>query len=180
MADDPRDPGWGPAIHAVTRLMIPLARGGVRAPLTVLRAMFPAFVAALAMLAVVILALGETDGEMAPGAAVAFLAAVAGLDTALVAVFRGRPLLPPEPETIAAAYRTSVLLRVAYAELTALVGFVLYFYTGTPSTYFLGVTLSLPGYLMAAPSAGDVSRHQERLNQAGVGLDLMGALTDPS
>ena len=174
MARDPRDPGWGPSRRLASRLF--LAGDIPRLPIITLRAVFLAFVAFVGILVVVRVLIGESDGDMQSGTAVTVLVAFAALETSLVAVHRTRPLIGDEPEDFAVAYRTSMLLRMAYAESTALAGFVLSFLTGDPITSVVGAGLSLPGYLLAAPTAGDVARHQERLTETGTGVDLMAAL----
>ncbi|HSM01790.1 MAG TPA: hypothetical protein VK960_05010 [Acidimicrobiia bacterium] len=171
---DPRDPGWEPSRRLVASFF--LARDVPRLPIVTLRAIYLAFVAALGVFVLIRLLIGDSDGDMQPGTAWAVLVIIAGLETALVAMHRTRPLIGDEPEEFAAAYRTSVILRLAYAESIALTGFVLSFLTGEPVSFYGAIALSLPAYLLAAPTAGDIARHQERVAETGVGVDLMAAL----
>lgn len=147
-----------------------------RLPIIILRALFLALVASLGVFVVIRVLIGRGDGDMQPGTALTVLVAIAALETSLVAMHRTRPLIGDEPEDYAAAYRTSVILRLAYAESIALAGFVLSFLTGEPTTFYIGIALSLPAYLLASPTGGDVARHQEQIADSGFGVDLMAAL----
>jgi hypothetical protein len=174
MARDPRDPGWGPSRRLVSAFF--LARDVPRFPIITMRAVYLAFVGVLVVLVIVRSLIGSRDGDLQAGTAWAVLVVIAALQTSLVAMHRTRPLIGEEPEDFAAAYRTSMILRLAYAESIALAGFVLSFLTGDPVTFYAGLALSLPAYLLAAPTAGDVTRHQEQVADSGVGVDLMAAL----
>lgn len=141
-----------------------------------MRAIYLAFIAGLGVFVVVRLLIGSRDGDLQSGTALAVLIVIAALQTSLVAAQRRRPLIGEEPEDFAAAYRTSVILRLACSESIALTGFVLSFLTGDPVTFYAGLALSVPAYLLAAPTGGDVARHQEQIAGSGVGVDLMAAL----
>lgn len=171
---DQRDPGWGPSRRLVSSFFV--ARDVPRLPIILLRALFLAFVAGLGVFVVIRVLIGSGDGDLQPGTAWAVLIVIAALQTSLVAAHRRRPLIGEEPEDFAAAYRTSVILRLAYAESVALTGFVLSFLTGDPFTFYAGLALSVPAYLLAAPTGGDVARHQEQIADSGFGVDLMAAL----
>jgi hypothetical protein len=171
---DPRDPGWAPARRLVSRLF--RAGDAPRLPIVTIRAIYLAFLVLLAILVVVRFGIGSGDGDMQPGTAFTVLVALAALETSMVFATRRRPIGGTEPEDFVATYRASVILRLAYAESIALAAFVLSFLTGDPMTFYAGVALSVPAYLLAAPTGRDITRQQEQVTDAGVGVDLMAAL----
>jgi len=169
---DPRDPGWGPSRRLASSLF--LTREVPRLPIITMRAIYVAFVAVLALLVPIRVLIGGGDGDMQSGTAFTVLVAIAALETSMVFVSRNRALVGTEPEDFAAAYRSSMMLRLAYAESIALAGFVLSFLTGDTVTFFSAIALSVPAYGLAAPTGADISRYQGQVT--GVGVDLMAAL----
>ena len=169
---DPRDPGWGPSRRLVSTFF--LARDVPRLPIVVVRAIYLAFLAFLAVLVVIRVLVSGGEGDMASGTALTVLVVIAALEVSTSFAWRKRPLIGTEPEDFAAAYRSSVLIRLAYAESIALAGFVLSYLTGDPLTFYWSIALSAPVYALAAPTGADITRYQD--NAAGVGVDLMAAL----
>jgi len=169
---DPRDPGWGPSRRLASSFF--LTRDLPRLPIIRIRAVYLAFIAFLGVLVVIRLLVAGGDGDMQSGTALTVLVVIAALEVSTSFAWRKRPLIGTEPEDFAAAYRTSVLIRLAYAESIALAGFVLSYLTGDPSTFFWSIALSAPAYALAAPTGADITRYQGQA--AGVGVDLMAAL----
>lgn len=176
MTDDPRDPGWGPALGQALRRLVPVRRfeGGT---LILLRTLFLAFLIAPAFILLLLLFIGESEPGFSTTLALAILIAIAAVNTSIIGVIRNLPLKGSSAAEIAGGYRSTMFIRVALAEMIALVGFVLFFVTGSLTTYLAGYLLSLAGYAMSAPTAGDIARYQEGLNSRGVSVDLLGTLT---
>ena len=169
---DPRDPGWGPSRRLASSFF--LTREVPRLPIITVRALYLAFIGGLVLRVVIRTVFSSGGGDMDPGAAFTVLVAIAALETSMVSVARKRALIGTEPEDYAASYRASVILRLAYAESIALAGLVLSYLTDDPVTLYLGMVLSVPAYVLAAPTGADVARYQEQIT--GVGVDLTAAL----
>ena len=71
-----------------------------------------------------------------------------------------------------------MFLLIAYGLLPAMTAFVLAFFGDSLTIYLTGLLLSLPGLVLAAPTAGAIDRLQERLYRDGNDIDLLGALTE--
>jgi len=176
MADDGRDPGWGPAARNAWKGMVPASATRRLDGLSSLRLFYVATLLALLLIGLVLWFMGPGEERLDRGTALVILATVAAVGTSIVGMIRSRPLRGSGPGAVAGAYRARTFVRIAVAEWIALLGFVLFFFTGTSMTYLVAVTLAVPAYAMAAPTAGDIARHQEGLNEHGIGIDLLGAL----
>jgi hypothetical protein len=144
--------------------------------LTILRTLFVAFGLALAIALVVIPMVPAGERRIAPSTALVVIAAAAATSISVAGVLKRRPLRGTTSAAVAGSYRVTFFLLLALAEAVAALAVVSYFLGGSVGTYFLGIGLALPGYAMAAPTTGDIARHQERLNQRGAGADLLGGL----
>jgi len=175
MSDDPRDPGWGSAFSQVARRLIPVLRTSGD-PLTILRTLYLSFWVALVLI-LWILSFLEADGDsLSPGAGFAIVTGLAAVNTSIVAIVRTRPLTGFTPDELAGAYRSSMFIRLAIAESIAMVGLVLFFVTGSLAVYGLAALLTIPGFLLAAPTSGDIAMHQRLLDERGENVDLFGTL----
>ena len=85
--------------------------------------------------------------------------------------------LPCDSEAaLAAAYRSRFFLRIAFADTTAVVGFVGAF-SGTGSwVYYAAVLMALPALLRAAPTRSALVRDQDELTARGCNLSLVAAI----
>jgi len=90
--------------------------------------------------------------------------------------FHRRPLPQGTPSQIAASYRTFTVLKSVLAMAPAVFAFVTGFAFDTLLPYLVALVFAVPGLAVAAPTAADIARRQEELNQQS-DVDLLGALT---
>ncbi|NNC93620.1 MAG: hypothetical protein HKN80_14140 [Acidimicrobiia bacterium] len=169
---DQCDPGWGKALR-LTRPLGSARRSSRRAPdgITAARVVFLSFPAALILISVALLLI-DPDFEVTTLPAV-IVAAATATGLAGITIVNGRTL---DCEDAATAYRTSMFLKTALAEVPVLAGFVLFFLDGTYLTFLLGVVISIPSFWLAAPRGADIDRRQQQLHDAGCMVDLWEAL----
>lgn len=148
--------------------------------LMVLRALFAAVVAAVVAIGVAVAILGDMkEGDDEPtGVALAIVAGV-GCLTLLLRRVVSRPLDPSSPASLAASYRTRLILRLAVAESAALIAFAIGMSLGPWWVYYLGAAFAFVGMAMAAPTQRNLGRDQDALSLAGHELSLLDALSGP-
>jgi hypothetical protein len=122
-----------------------------------------------------VLVVGDLDGTVAPTTYAAGLVP-AGILTLLAPQLMRRPLDCTSDISLAAAYRTMFFLRIAFAESTALFGFVGTFVTDARWMYFVGAAFTAVGMARAAPTRGSFGRMQAELDDAGCHRSLVSAL----
>jgi hypothetical protein len=88
----------------------------------------------------------------------------------------GRPLPCDSDHKLATAYRARMFMRIAYAESTALFGFVAAFLTSSGWAYYVCVLFSLPGLMRAAPTNAALIREQDELTARGCDRSLVAAI----
>ena len=174
------DPGWGPVIRKLPLLLIPVV-GMTRLSkepngLLAMRILWVVFVNAIVLIGVVVLLLGdELDGVLNPSLALAA--------TVMVGVFAqlAGPRLVRGPDLLSAAafaptFQRWFFSRVAFAEVAALFGFVMFILSGSGLVYALGAVIALAGMIDAAPGARRLATLQKQADDEGSGLDVLGAL----
>ena len=87
-----------------------------------------------------------------------------------------RPLPCDSDAKLAAGFKARMFPRVAYAESTALFGFVAAFITRSSWVYYVCALLAVPGLLRAAPTRAALVRAQDDLDARGCGRSLVAAL----
>ena len=177
------DPGWRPALGGLAWGLVPgLAirrarrRGGDA--LVVLRGLFLSFCAAVALVGVVVVLLSSGEGldGSADGTTVGIGVALAGFVLLLASAWR-RPLDGSSDATLAESYRRRFFLRMAFAEAAALLGFAGFILSGNPAVYAGGAAFTAIGFVLMAPSAGNLARDQEAVrDRLGTGHSLIRAL----
>lgn len=189
LLDRRADPGWGPVFAGLgwfvpglqQRRMRRLRERGGFDGLLQLRSLLLAFVDAVVLIGVVVaFGLADTgagpDPRIRPAAAIVVAVGAAGV---AVAARLERPLDCSGDGALAGSYRSEFFLRVAAAEVPALAGFVAVMVVGPAWLYFLGAPFSLAGFALAAPSARNLARAQDRLRLQGCARSLVAALRDP-
>lgn len=180
---DERDPGWFSAGTFLWMLVpaVGLRRASREAAnaLQHVRLVFTSF--ALSLVLIGLVAVLQTSGE---GVEESVSGAVAGIVVAAVGVLSllaPRIVAPPldcsSTETLVAGYRTRFFLRMAFANVAALVGFVGVFLSGEWWPYPLGAAFTAIGMARLAPTRRNLERDEESLIAAGCGRSLMEALT---
>jgi F0F1-type ATP synthase membrane subunit c/vacuolar-type H+-ATPase subunit K len=163
------DPGWRPALGGLAWGLVPgmairRARRSGGGGLVVLRGLFLSFCAAIALVGLVVLVLSAGEGieQGADGTTVAIAVAVAGVVLLVASAWR-RPLDGSSEQALAQSYRRRFFLRMAFAEAAALLGFVGFILTGNPAIYLVGAAFTVVGFVLLAPTAGNLARDQEAL-----------------
>jgi hypothetical protein len=182
------DPGWRDAwvgllwIPTVFFLKWRLRRTKLPT-LLLLRGMWVMFAGALILIGCIRAALGTQEPSWSASSAVrAGLAIMAiGLAEQLV-LWKWKVLEPPmacpEAGSPAGYYLTRFFLRVAFANVPFLFGFVLSFTTGRWWLILFGALPSLAGYAHAAPTRRAIEREQRDLWDRGCTGDLLTALLE--
>jgi F0F1-type ATP synthase membrane subunit c/vacuolar-type H+-ATPase subunit K len=177
----PTDPGWG-GVKGLLLSLVPVIvqRKSGGDPLVVLRRVFLSFCTALVLIMVVVAVVVDTDekrtADMSVAAGVA-ITAVTGI-AALIATrfFADRPLECADAPVLANSYRTRFFMRMAFAETTALLGFVLSFVAQSPLPYVVALPFSSVGFWWAAPTARNLARDQAQLTTSECTCNLLAAL----
>ncbi len=175
------DPGWQWSWRTLV-VFVPVV--GVRAatrtagdPLQNLRNIFSSFCAAVVVMGVVVLILGDLDPAQADRPGLSVPVVVIGSAVALVLQrLLPRPLDGSGPETLAASYRSRLFLRIALAETCALIGFVSFVAFGPPWVYAIGLVGALVGLRFAAPTRANLRADQDALGLAGSSVSLVASL----
>lgn len=174
------DPGWRPVLKVLPTLMIPFF--GMRtmtmqdSGLQATRLLWLVFVNAIVLLWVPVLALGATDGApVSVGVGVGVTVAVGvGL---LVASLRFAPSIDGSSETeLARSFQRLTLIRIAFAEAAAIVGFICFLLTGSWVVYGTGFVIALVGMWLAAPRRPVLASLQDDLHTSGSELHLIRVL----
>jgi F0F1-type ATP synthase membrane subunit c/vacuolar-type H+-ATPase subunit K len=173
-----KDPGWGPSL----RTLVPFSgvrRRRTRAdPITATRAMFLAYVNALILFGFV---LAFDSPFHSKGRGVGWAVAIAALALCNLVVVKRveRPLSCDSDAALIGSYRTRIFVRLAFAESTALLGFVGSFIVPGTWIYYFAVLCSAPAFARAAPSPAAFVRDQDELNSRGCARSLVAAFRHP-
>lgn len=180
------DPGW-PKGPSLLLLFVP---GGLRHiqrrrqaeganGLLMLRQVFVTFCAAIVMFGVVLAFLwpSQSSEPDSPGLAMGLIGL--GVAAGIAGRFVERPLVCTDDVALAGSYRTRFFVRIAFAEIAALFGFVGFFVASVWWVYPAGAVIALIGFTRAAPTRARLRRDQERLNEQSCFRSLVTALCGP-
>jgi hypothetical protein len=178
------DPGWGPAVRVAARALIPgmilvLRHRTLRGVdgLTAMRAVMVNFAVALGLINLVVWFTSSGPGEAGlSGTAGGLIVGAVGVTTVLIVWFLRRPLDCASDAALAGSYRTRFFVRVAFADVPALVGFAVSAPTLNPAMYPLGLAFTAIGFARLAPTAGRLATDQRELDRSGCGRSLVRAL----
>ena len=137
-----------------------------------LRSLYLSFLGSLVLYGLLLPSLVPFRGDRAT-----LLWAIALIVLAIVAFAFPRVVERPMPcDALAGYFRTRFFLRIAFANMTALFGFVFAFTSMSNWLYYFGVLLSIPGLVRAAPTRGALIREQDELTARGCNHSLIAAL----
>ncbi len=180
--NDDEDPGWPVDARTLWMLLVPgvLKRrirhqGGLNG-VGQFRMLFIAFCNAIAMFGFVLLFIVPlTGGGSAALVFVGVMVLVAFVDYAVLSRLE-RPLVC---DALLASYRSRFFVRLASAEVIALIGFVATFLLHTAWVYFPCAALTAIGFARAAPTRAALQRDQQQLTSQGCEKSLVAALNTP-
>ena len=170
------DPGWRLGWHTLL-LVVPyvwmryLRRAGGD-PLVNLRSVYLSFPGSLIVFGLVLLFALPFRGDRATLPWALAIAAIAVVDSVLPRMFE-RPM---PCDSLAGYFRTRMFLRIAFANTTALLGFVAAFAAMSSWLYYFGLVLSIPGLVRAAPTRAALIRDQDELTARGCDRSLVAAI----
>jgi hypothetical protein len=154
-------------------------RNGEIDPIVVMRSLYLSFVSAVCLIFVVVGVLGHAKLGHATGVSKWLALGSVAWGVIMVGVvsrLRRVRLDARDPLQTAGSYRTNLFTKIAFAESSALLGFVLFIVSGRWWVYGLGWVFSILGFAIGAPGRADIQRRQEELRVAGRGIDLLAAL----
>jgi hypothetical protein len=162
------DPGWG-GLTGVLLMMVPIlgprrVRGAD--PLLVTRRVFLSFCIAIVSFLVVLgfMDLSGSGDAKVSGTAATTIAAVFGvMSLGLSLRFANRPLDCSSGQSLSRSYRDRFFCRLAFAEASALVGFVLVFIARTRWPYVVGASFTAIGFAWTAQKKRHLAQDQRRL-----------------
>lgn len=179
------DPGWKPAWRGLIIGILPwLLRGLATSgrlgnPLVTMRTVFMACSMQLVGFGVVIFWLDATSSASAHSASLALALVAAGGAISLLGRRLEKPLEGTSDVTLASSYRSRFFLRVAFAEVAALAGFIAFFETYQWWAFPAGALFTVIGLRRAAPTTARLARDQERLTAVHCEHRLVDALLLP-
>jgi hypothetical protein len=185
----PVDPGWRDAWHGVlwapTVFLLSWHIRRAKLPqLLVFRRLFVMFGSALLLFGAARAALGSEDRSFSANSAVSWgvVIAVFGLVLQFVVTrFLDPPIPCGEAREVAGAYGTKFFLKVAFANVPALFGFVFSFTTNYWWMYLFGVVPAAVGYTRLAPTRASIEREWRDLELRGCDVNLLaGLMASPS
>jgi hypothetical protein len=176
------DPGWGEAIKKVPLALLP-TRGmrlaaGSGDGLTVMRVVWITFTFSMVLIGALVVAIDRAlpgngaDGRIVGGVVVGIGVFAQVVSTKFVPDIEGASM----PAARGTAQR-AFFLRVAFAQPSALVGFLGFVVSGNVAVYALGFVVGLAGMFDAAPTSGWIERGQAQLKTSGSDVELLAALT---
>lgn len=179
--DITQDPGWRAAWRGMVWMLSPaaaLVRQKQGDDLLTLRAVFVACVAAVVGATVpvtVLVSVVRVEAVTLSPALVAGAVAAVGLGGFGMA---SRPvgLDCADDERLAGSYRQGFLLRVGFAQLSTMLGYLGSVLTEDVVPYLVGAAFSLASLSRIAPTAAHLARDQQALTAAGCPRSLIAAL----
>ncbi len=178
------DPGWRRSLVGLFILMPGISlvlaqrRAGRVDGLVLIRTLYLSFVSSLVAIAGVVLVILGVTSETSEGAGAAtVLVVLVGVVSVLGSRLLGdRPLDCQSEQALAESYRKSFFLRIALAELVALVAFTASFVVEAGWLYLLGGAFSAVGFAWLAPTVGHLAHQQEDLRLGGCAHSLRDAI----
>ena len=173
------DPGWRFSLGSL-RAMLPILQtryyrslGGDQ--LVIQRTVFSSFVMAFVWFGIIVTLITQFRAESGEYGWMAAIAIIALANLAIARVVE-RPLSCESDQVLASSFRTRMFVRIAFAESTVLLGFIGSNIAMGASIYYVGVLVSLPGMLRAAPNRAALVRDQDELTGGGCSRSLVAAL----
>ena len=155
-------------------------RARVTGLIAALRRIWAAFCVAMVLIGVVVLILQSEGGLKRTGVSAQPVAVGITL-IGILSLVGGRVWVPrldgSDLGSVVQSYRSRFFARVAWAEAPALLafgGFLLL--GGEPWVYLIGLTASLAGFALAAPTPASLRRDQQQLDASGKTLNLLESL----
>jgi F0F1-type ATP synthase membrane subunit c/vacuolar-type H+-ATPase subunit K len=185
MSSDTRDddPGWPLGI-----LLLALVPGvGARRArqriagqrpdgLVATRMLFVSFTSALLMYGLVVFWVTAGQSGPNPPTTLAVALVIVGAGVSLVEPLFEKRLDCTTNATLIGSFRTRFFVRVAFAEVPALLGFVGAMVLYQPWPYLCGLLFAAIGFARLAPTRGALRRDQQQLDGGGCGRSLVRAL----
>ncbi len=174
------DPGWGPVIRKLPLLMVPVV-GMLRLAretngLVAMRILWVVFVNAIVLIGIVVVVLGdELEGGVDSSVALVATAGVGVLAQLLGPRFVSEPDVS-SAEVFVASLQRWFFSRVAFAEVAALFGFVMFVLSTSGLVYLVGAAISLAGMIDAAPTRRRLAALQRRADAEGGAIDVLAVL----
>jgi hypothetical protein len=172
------DPGWRPALIALVpivgiRIAASRRRNHPASGLVVVRQLFLTFALAIAMFGFVLtqLDLSSADASMSSVTVMVVVGAIAFVALVLGPIVE-RPLDGSDVGRLAETWRTRFFVRIAFGEAPALAGFAGAFLAGSISPYVLGASATAVIFARSAPSARQIAKDQDGLDERGSSLSL--------
>jgi hypothetical protein len=164
------DPGWRPALRGAIPLLGSTGSRG-RAPIVWLRSIWLTFCLAVLLIAWVVPFIGTDQGHGAISAGAAMMLVLTAGCVELLVLFwtRQRPLPEGERAAVAKQFTDRFFVQMAFAEVPALLGFVLAVASNRYVVVYLGVAISLLGFGIAAPTRRRLAREDPRVVAAVCG-----------
>lgn len=176
------DPGWRPALIALVpivgvRIAASRRRNHPASGLVEARQLFLAFALAIVMIGFVLtlLDLLPADAPMSSGTVMVLVGALAFVALVLGPIVE-RPLDGSSLGRLEETWRTRFFVRIAFGEAPALAGFAGALLAGSTSPYILSAAATAVMFARAAPSARNIAKDQEGLNDRGCSLSLLTVL----
>ncbi len=186
------DPGWMPALRNAVGALVPFPpfrQGPSTDGLIALRATIVAVSATLGLFGVVLVFVlpgsSERTGDSLTVWITVAMVAGAASATARLSLVGATPLgryrcsREIDPAALAAVYRQRCFLGLAFADTSALFGFVGGFPAQSIIPYLVGVAWFTLAFAQLAPTLRSIRADQYRLNRDGIGINLTSALRGP-
>lgn len=146
--------------------------------LVLLRGLLLTFSIAIGLIGVVVVVLAASAEPFgsAPALPAALFLLGAGAVTLVLPPYVVRPLSCDSDDDLSKCYAQRFLLRIAFAESSALLAFVAFIVTGAGWLYLIGAGFTAIGFVRLAPTATHLAEEQDELNRAGCSRSLVAAL----
>lgn len=173
------DPGWSPSLRRMPPVAL-LARGRHEphsgAPIVIARSAYLAFVTAMPLFLFVLTFILPWTSSEPTGTIVYILLGAGAVVFALSFNVRRRMASCPDPARPAGQFVSGMFLTVACVEAAGLLGFVAAFLAEAIWPYAVGMTLSLIGFAVHAPTASRLAAIDEQLAASGCPTQIRPAL----
>lgn len=182
MSKETPDPGWGPAIRTLPLMVFPFVgmSRAVNSPnsLTVIRALWMLFVGAIMLMgamAVLVLSTDGIDGALSQGVALTVAALLGAFLQLVAARLVADPDLSGEAMFVP-SFQRWFFVRVAAAEVAALVSFGLFIASASALVYFVGGSIAFAAMWDIRPGRSRLRRVQAAADEQQTGLQVVRAL----
>ena len=188
ISEPSEDPGWGRPRDIALALVAPriAVRRGQSTTLAGLRVLFLAFSLALVLTSFVVVPVldagAESEDGLDPTVAAAAVIVIGLALQVMSQLFSRRARFGScgSPAQLAGLFRSLFMLRIAFAEMSALLGFVAFFLSGSVIPYAVGVAWTAVGFVRIAPTRRHLERLQDEIALQGCPHQLLVALQSPA